>query len=240
MLNALQELQLQSKFPVTVPYLISLFKDSEFETNEINTSWLDRRIAAKKHTVELPPLPMAVAYGAMLIAHSRITEAFSRFSNSISRGQILQPSELTETHQVELIYNNVKYSVTATRISTTEYSVKMNGCSVLVEYRELRNGTLLLKYNERSHPCYMDEEPERYKMHIGRMQIVFEKENDPTVLRSSCAGKLLTYEADDGEILKPGELYASMESMKVVLDMRIKKVRCSFIPWILNWVGWGA
>lgn len=224
MLNALQELQLQSKFPVTVPYLISLFKDSEFENNAINTSWLDRRIASKKHTVELPPLPMAVAYGSMLIAHSRITEAFSRFSNSISRGQILQPSELTETHQVELIYNNVKYSVTATRISNIEYSIKMNGCSVSVEYRELRNGTLLLKYNELSHPCYMDEEAERYKVHIGRMQIVFEKENDPTVLRSSCAGKLLTYEAEDGEILKPGQLYASMESMKVVLDMKVKKV----------------
>lgn len=51
MLNALQELQLQSKFPVTVPYLISLFKDSDFEQNEINTSWLDQRIASKKHTV---------------------------------------------------------------------------------------------------------------------------------------------------------------------------------------------
>ncbi|KHN74327.1 Acetyl-CoA carboxylase [Toxocara canis] len=224
MLNALQELQLQSKFPVTVPYLISLFKDSDFEQNEINTSWLDRRIASKKHTIEQPPLPMAVAYGAMLIAHSRITEAFSAFNNAISRGQILQPSDLTETHQVELIYNNVKYSVTATRTSNIEYTVKLNGCSTRVEYRELRNGTLLLKYNERSHPCYVDEEAERYKIHIGRTQITFEKENDPTVLRSSCAGKLLTYEAEDGDILKPGQLFASMESMKVVLDMRTKKV----------------
>lgn len=51
MLNALQELQLQSKFPVTLPYLISLFKDSEFEQNKIDTTWLDRRIASKKHTV---------------------------------------------------------------------------------------------------------------------------------------------------------------------------------------------
>ncbi|VDK44469.1 unnamed protein product [Anisakis simplex] len=210
MLNALQELQLQSKFPVTVPYLISLFKDNEFERNEIDT--------------KQPPLAMAVAYGAMLIAHSRITEAFSAFSNSISRGQILQPSDLTETHQVELIYNNVKYSVTATRTSTIDYMVKLNGSSVRVEYRELRNGTLLLKYNERSHPCYVDEEAERYKIHIGRTQITFEKENDPTVLRSSCAGKLLTYEAEDGDILKPGQLFASMESMKVVLDMRTKKV----------------
>lgn len=55
---------------------------------------------------------MAVAYGSMLIAHSRITEAFSGFSNAISRGRILQPSDLTETHQVELIFNNVKYRLT--------------------------------------------------------------------------------------------------------------------------------
>lgn len=52
---------------------------------------------------------MAVAYGSMLIAHSKITEAFSAFSNAISRGRILQPSDLTETHQVELIFDNVKY-----------------------------------------------------------------------------------------------------------------------------------
>lgn len=59
-------------------------------------------------------------------------------------------------------------------------------------------------------------------------QITFEKENDPTVLRSACAGKLLTYEAEDGDMLMPGQLYASMESMKVVLDMRTKKVSCAF------------
>lgn len=44
------------------------------------------------------------------------------------------------------------------------------------------------------------------------------------MLRSSCAGKLLTYEVEDGELLSPGQIYASMESMKVVLDMRVKKV----------------
>lgn len=49
--------------------------------------------------------------------------------------------------------------------------IKMNGRCVTVEYRELRNGTLLLKYKDRSHPCYMEEEPERYKVHIGRMQV---------------------------------------------------------------------
>ncbi|VDN04662.1 unnamed protein product [Thelazia callipaeda] len=222
MLNALQELQLQSKFPVTLPYLISLFKDCEFEQNKIDTTWLDRRIASKKHTVELPPLPMAVAYGSMLIAHSKITEAFSAFTNALSRGRILQPSDLTETHQVELVFNNIKYSVTATRTSNFEYMIKMNGRCVPVEYRELRNGTLLLKYKDRSHPCYMEEEIERYKIHIGRMQIIFEKENDPTVLRSSCAGKLLSYEVEDGELLLPGQIYASMESMKV--GGRFKKI----------------
>lgn len=52
---------------------------------------------------------MAVAYGSMLIAHSKITEAFSVFSNALSRGRILKPSDLTETHQVELIFDNIKY-----------------------------------------------------------------------------------------------------------------------------------
>lgn len=63
------------------------------------------------------------------------------------------------------------FSVTATRTSSFVYVLKMNGRSVAVEYRELRNGTLLLKYKDRSHPCYLEEETERYKVHIGRMQV---------------------------------------------------------------------
>lgn len=44
----------------------------------------------------------------------------------------------------------------------------MNGRCAFVEYRELRNGTLLLKYNDRSYPCHMIEEPEHYKIYIGQ------------------------------------------------------------------------
>lgn len=82
--------------------------------------------------------------------------------------------EYYEMHRSSNDYINIVFllfSVTATRTSSFEYVIKMNGRCVPVEYRELRNGTLLLKYKDRSHPCYIEEESERYKVHIGRMQV---------------------------------------------------------------------
>lgn len=78
---------------------------------------------------------------------------------------------LCKTSLIEFNIIFLHFSVTATRTSNFEYIIKMNGRCVPVEYRELRNGTLLLKYKDRSHPCYIDEESERYKVHVGRMQV---------------------------------------------------------------------
>lgn len=89
--------------------------------------------------------------------------------------EVLSLKRQSESHILWVHLSGCCCSVTATRTSNIEYMVKLNGCSVRVEYRELRNGTLLLKYNERSHPCYMDEEPERYKIHIGRTQVAFSR-----------------------------------------------------------------
>jgi acetyl-CoA carboxylase/biotin carboxylase 2 len=40
---------------------------------------------------------------------------------------------------------------------------------------------------------------------------VFEKENDPTVLRSPSAGKLMQYTVEDGDHVEAGSSYAEME-----------------------------
>lgn len=40
---------------------------------------------------------------------------------------------------------------------------------------------------------------------------VFEKENDPTVLRSPSAGKLVQYMVEDGGHVEAGDSYAEME-----------------------------
>lgn len=50
-----------------------------------------------------------------------------------------------------------------------------------------------------------------YRITVGNKTCIFEKEKDPTVLRSPSAGKLLQYLVDDGSHLCAGETYAEIE-----------------------------
>jgi hypothetical protein len=50
-----------------------------------------------------------------------------------------------------------------------------------------------------------------YRITIGNKTCVFEKENDPTVLRSPSAGKLMQYTVEDGGHVEAGSSYAEME-----------------------------
>lgn len=50
-----------------------------------------------------------------------------------------------------------------------------------------------------------------YRITIGNKTCVFEKENDPTVLRAPSAGKLLQYTVADEGHVEAGSSYAEME-----------------------------
>lgn len=50
-----------------------------------------------------------------------------------------------------------------------------------------------------------------YRITIGNKTCVFEKENDPTVLRAPSAGKLTQYTVEDGGHVEAGGSYAEME-----------------------------
>lgn len=51
----------------------------------------------------------------------------------------------------------------------------------------------------------------RYRITIGNKTCVFEKENDPSVLRSPSAGKLIQYIVEDGGHVFAGQCYAEIE-----------------------------
>lgn len=59
--------------------------------------------------------------------------------------------------------------------------------------------------------CLMFFPPPSYRITIGNKTCVFEKENDPTVLRSPSAGKLIQYMVEDGGHVEAGSSYAEME-----------------------------
>ncbi|CEF66294.1 Carboxyl transferase domain and Biotin/lipoyl attachment domain and Carbamoyl-phosphate synthetase large subunit-like, ATP-binding domain and Carbamoyl-phosphate synthase, large subunit, N-terminal domain and Biotin carboxylase, C-terminal domain and Single hybrid motif domain and Rudiment single hybrid motif domain and ATP-grasp fold domain and Acetyl-coenzyme A carboxyltransferase, N-terminal domain and Acetyl-coenzyme A carboxyltransferase, C-terminal domain and Biotin carboxylation domain and Acetyl-Co len=224
MLCALKELELRATFASQVQYLVGLLKEDDFEQNRFNTAWLDARIAAKIQNVQILPLHVYLAFGATVIGYTKIQHAFSQYQSSIKYGQILHVSDLIETWQMELIHDNIKYSVLVNRYGPINFVVYLNGSICRTEVRELGNNTLLVTYSDITFTCYLEEDLEKYKVTIGRSTVIFEKENDLSVLRSTNAGRLLRFLKTNGEEVSIDESYAEMESMKMVHDLKVKKI----------------
>lgn len=62
-----------------------------------------------------------------------------------------------------------------------------------------------------SYTTYMREEMDRYRIVIGNQTCIFEKEKDPSLLRSPSPGKLLNYLVEDGGHVEAGQAYAEIE-----------------------------
>ena len=60
---------------------------------------------------------------------------------------------------------------------------------------------------------------DRYRLTVSGKTCVFEKDNDPTLLRSASAGKLLKFLVDDGGHVNSGQAYAEIEVMKMVMSL---------------------
>lgn len=89
---------------------------------------------------------------------------------------------------------------------------------------------MLLSVDGASFTTYMKEEVDRYRIVIGNQTCVFEKENDPTILRSPSAGKLISFTIDDGGHVNKGQAYAEIEvSVKTVFlktNLLTKRTLC--------------
>ncbi|XP_063060931.1 acetyl-CoA carboxylase-like isoform X2 [Engraulis encrasicolus] len=218
MVVALKELSIRGDFRTTVEYLIKLLETDSFQYNRIDTGWLDRLISEKMQA-ERPDTMLGVVSGALHVADSSLKNSVSDFLHSLERGQVLPAHTLLNTVDVELIYEGSKYVLRVTRQSSSSYVVLMNGSCVEVDVHRLSDGGLLLSYDGSSYTTYMKEEVDRYRITIDNKTCVFEKENDPTLLRSPSAGKLIKYMVDDGGHVNAGQCYAEIEVMKMVMSL---------------------
>lgn len=75
----------------------------------------------------------------------------------------------------------------------------------------LTDGGSLIRVGDVSHTVYMKEEIERYVVTISGKTCEFDKENDPTIMRASSAGKLIRYLVEDGDHVKTGDAFAEVE-----------------------------
>ena len=97
----------------------------------------------------------------------------------------------------------------------------MNDSYIEAEAHRLSDGGLLVSVDGSSFTTYMKEEVGSYRIVVGNKTCVFEKENDPTVLRAPSTGKLINYIVDDGGHVFSGDVYAEIEVMKMVMEVRV-------------------
>ncbi|KAL1117895.1 hypothetical protein AAG570_004208 [Ranatra chinensis] len=215
---ALKELSIRGDFRTTVEYLIKLLETESFQMNAIDTAWLDILIAERVQS-EKPDILLGVICGALHIADRKILDAFHSFQNSLERGQILGSNTLDHLVNVELIHEGFKYKVQATKSGPNSYFLVMNSTFKEIDLHRLSDGGILLSLDGSSFTTYMREEVDRYRIVIGNQTCVFEKENDPSLLRSPSAGKLLSHLIEDGGHVSKGQAYAEIEVMKMVMTL---------------------
>lgn len=215
---ALKELSIRGDFRTTVEYLITLLEANRFLDNTIDTSWLDALISERVMS-EKPDVLLGVICGSLHIADRQLSETFTHFQTSLEKGQIQAANTLTNVVDVELISEAIKYRVQAVKSGETSYFLVMNGSFKEVENHRLPDGGMLISLDGASYTTYMKEEVDRYRIIIGNQTCIFQKENDPSLLRSPSAGKLINLIIEDGAFVAKGQPYAEIEVMKMVMTL---------------------
>ncbi|KAI0046521.1 acetyl CoA carboxylase [Auriscalpium vulgare] len=218
MVVALKELSIRGDFRTTVEYLIKLLETQAFEENTITTGWLDSLIS-NKLTAERPDQTLAIICGAVTKAHLASEACWSEYKRVLDKGQVPSREVLRTVFGVDFIYENIRYSFTATRSSRTVWTLYVNGGRTMVGARPLADGGLLVLLDDMSHSVYWREEVGALRLMVDSKTCLIEQENDPTQLRSPSPGKLVRFLIDSGDHINAGEAYAEIEVMKMYMPL---------------------
>ena len=218
MVVALKELSIRGDFRTTVEYLIKLLELQAFEENTITTGWLDSLISSKL-TAERPDNTLAVICGAVTKAHLASEACWSEYKRILDKGQVPSRDVLKTVFGVDFIYENTRYSFTATRSSRTAWTLYLNGGRTSVGARPLAGGGLLVLLDDKSHSVYWREEVGALRLMVDSKTCLIEQENDPTQLRSPSPGKLVRFLVDSGDHVNASDAYAEIEVMKMYMPL---------------------
>ena len=124
---------------------------------------------------------------------------------------------------MELIHHGTKFKLSCTKTGPELYWVELNGTHKNVETCQLGGETLLLNIDGASHSTYMHNEAEGYRIVIDNRTVMFDKENDPQILRATSPGKLIKYLVNDGEHVDKDQEYCVIEVMKMAMSLCAKE-----------------
>ncbi|XP_015790405.1 acetyl-CoA carboxylase-like isoform X1 [Tetranychus urticae] len=215
---ALKELSIRGDFRTTVEYLITLLETEAFQKNEIDTGWLDKLISERVQS-DKPKTSLALICGSIHVADAQFSGNWQNFESSLQKGQIPHATTLTNSVNVELIYENVKYLFNVAKSGPNSYFVVLNDSYKEVEVHQMSDSGLLLSVDGSSIVTYMKEEIDQYRVIVANQTCVFSKENDPTILRSPSPGKLQQFLVEDGSHVSAGQPYAEIEVMKMIMTL---------------------
>ncbi|KAG7093554.1 hypothetical protein E1B28_007224 [Marasmius oreades] len=218
MIIALKELSIRGDFRTTVEYLIKLLELEAFKNNTITTGWLDSLIS-NRLTAERPDATLAVICGAITKACIASEACWTEYKRILEKGQVPAKDTLKTIFSIEFIYENVRYSFTAARSSSTAWTLYLNGGRTMVGARPLADGGLLVLLDGKSHSIYWREEVGALRLMIDAKTCLIEQENDPTQLRSPSPGKLVRFFVDSGDHVNAGDQYAEIEVMKMYMPL---------------------
>lgn len=236
MVFGLKEVLIRGDIRTPVDFLIDLLETETFRKNEYTTSWLDERIKTHTQKPTTPSSPLTrksdnrpdplvlVLCGASYKASMAWVKRRETYNISLERGQIPSSSLLCVEDDVELIYQNIKYSFTVHRLSNSLLKIKLKGPQaskgeILVQVRIMADSGLLIWIDTKSYLCYFIEEPAGTRMIIQGKTCIFEKDYDPTKIVAQSAGKLVRFTVQDGTHVKAGDSFAEMEVMKMYMPL---------------------
>ncbi|KAI0286000.1 acetyl CoA carboxylase [Russula aff. rugulosa BPL654] len=197
---------------------LSIRGDFRTTENTITTGWLDSLISSKL-TAERPDSTLAVICGAVTKAHIASEACWSEYKRILDKGQVPSRDVLKTVFGVDFIYDNTRYSFTATRSSRTTWTLYLNGGHTSVGARPLGDGGLLVLLDDKSHSVYWRGEVGALRLMIDSKTCLIEQENDPTQLRSPSPGKLVRFLVDSGDHVNAGDAYAEIEVMKMYMPL---------------------
>jgi acetyl-CoA carboxylase/biotin carboxylase 1 len=116
MVVALKELQIRGDIRTTTEYIIKMMQSKDFVENNINTDWLDGRIARHKElTAEeavkfCPQSTVVAACGAALQGYQHFVQRDKEFVDMLRVGQVPSKDTLSPSVSIDLIFDSVRFS----------------------------------------------------------------------------------------------------------------------------------
>ncbi|KAI3380044.1 hypothetical protein SNEBB_002054 [Seison nebaliae] len=224
MILTLKQISIRSQFRHTVPYLIYLLQHEEFKDLNIHTGWLDKLLVNTKkltYTTLTNTLLQRASIAALHVGMKRAEIAKQTFTKSLERGQLHSSlAALASSHMIDLIGDGKKFAIRVTCTGPHSYFLVMNHSFIEIDARNMSDGSLLVKWENRSYSTFLHEDEQKYTLSINNEISIFEKENDPTIMRSPTAGKLIQYLVEDNAHVFQNDAYCEIEVMKMIMEVR--------------------